>query len=67
MKPPNPLSPNSTFLDRVEYALQWIIGLAIVDLKGKPCLSGMLTCLLLYTPMIAGLVFIMWLTGYLKW
>jgi hypothetical protein len=25
-------------------------------------LSGMLTCLLLYTPMIAGLVPIMWLT-----
>jgi hypothetical protein len=51
----NPLPPNCTFLDRV-------LGLAIVDLKGKPCLSGMLTCLLLYTPMIAGLVLIMWLT-----
>jgi hypothetical protein len=44
-----------------------MVGLAIVDLKGKPCLSGVLTCLLLYTPMIAGLVLILWLTGHFKW
>ena len=47
--------------------LSAVLGLAIVDLKGKPGLSGVLTCLLLYTPMIAGLVLILWLTGHFKW
>ena len=51
---PNPLPPNPTFLDRLEYALQWLISWVIVDIKGHPAVSGLLTGILMFV--VAGII-----------
>lgn len=47
---PTPLPPNPTFLDCLEYALQWVISWLVIDIPDHPCISGLLTSLLMIVP-----------------
>jgi hypothetical protein len=38
---PTPLPPYPKLIDRIEYALQWLICWAIIDIPGHPMISGM--------------------------
>jgi hypothetical protein len=49
---PTKLPPHPTFLDRLEYGLQWLVGWFIIDIPGHPLTSGMLTGVLLMVPML---------------
>jgi hypothetical protein len=49
---PTPLPQNPTFIDRLEYRIQWLISWLVIDIPGHPCISGMLTGLLLFVPII---------------
>jgi hypothetical protein len=49
---PTPLPPIPTFIDRLEYGFQWVISWVVIDIPGHPCISGMLTGLLLFVPII---------------
>jgi hypothetical protein len=49
---PTKLPSNPTFLDRLEYGLQWLVGWFVIDIPGHPLISGMLTGLLLFVPII---------------
>jgi hypothetical protein len=40
---PNPLPPNPKFSDRLEHVLQVLSSWAIINLRGKPMLSGLAT------------------------
>jgi hypothetical protein len=40
---PDPLPPGASLLDRLEYALQWLVWVTVIHLPGKPALSGLLT------------------------
>ncbi len=47
---PTKLPPNPTFLDRLEHGLQWVISWLVIDIPGRPCISGLLTSLLMFVP-----------------
>jgi hypothetical protein len=47
---PTPLPPTPTFIDRLEYGLQWLVSWLVIDIPGHPCISGLLTGLLLLVP-----------------
>jgi hypothetical protein len=49
---PTALPPNPTFIDRLEYGIQWLLSWIVIDIPGHPCISGMLTGLLLLVPII---------------
>jgi hypothetical protein len=49
---PTRLPPNPTFIDRLEYGLQWLASWLVIDIPAHPCVSGMLTGLLLLVPTI---------------
>jgi hypothetical protein len=49
---PTPLPQNPTAIDRLEYGIQWLLSRIIIDIPGHPCISGMLTGLLLFVPII---------------
>jgi hypothetical protein len=49
---PTKLPPNPTFIDRLEYALQWLTSCLVIDIPEHPCVSGMLTGVLLMVPIV---------------
>jgi hypothetical protein len=53
-------------IDRIEYALQWLICWAIIDIKGHPMVSGLCTGILLPAPLVAAMILFQMLTGHWK-
>ena len=60
---PMPLPADPDLLDRLEYAMQWLISWFVVDIEGHPTVSGMLTGLLLSVPTLCVATVICWLFG----
>ena len=56
---PNPLPSNPKLIDRVAYALQWSVSWMIVDIKGRPMVSGLV-------PIYGIVIVILILTGHWK-
>jgi len=63
---PSPLPPNPNLLDREEYALQWLVNLVVIDIPGRPCISGLCTGFLLVVPIIGVAIVAQILTGHWK-
>jgi hypothetical protein len=61
-----PLPPNPKLIDRVEYALQWSVLWAVVDIKGHPMISGLCTGALLFLPIYGIGILLFILTGHWK-
>jgi hypothetical protein len=61
---PNPLPSNPKFLDRVEHFLQTLTAWMIINVPGRPMLSGMATGLILiavlYLPISLVTLFLTW-------
>jgi hypothetical protein len=49
---PTPLPPDPDWTDRVEYFLQQLTSWALIELPGKPVLSGLLSGLILLLPFL---------------
>ena len=47
------LPPDPRLLDRIQYGLQWFVSRLIVEIPGKPILSGVLSSVLLLVPTAA--------------
>ena len=58
---PTPLPPEPKVIDRIEYALQWLVSWVVVDIKDHPAISGLLTGLKMWVPLLA----LGWLIDYL--
>ena len=47
---PTPLPANPKWFDRLEYILQWSLQWFVIQIDGHPCVSGILTGVLLWIP-----------------
>jgi hypothetical protein len=54
--PISPLRENPTWLDRIEFALQWCLHLFVYTDDKHPCLAGMLTTSILWGTVLITLI-----------
>jgi hypothetical protein len=64
---PTPLPPNPTFLDRLEYGLEWLFCRFIIEPRGRPMLAGLATGVLTLIPVIGIVSLIEILLRMLHW
>jgi hypothetical protein len=66
---PKPLPPDANWLDRLEWALEWLLSRVIFRSDRYPLLSGMLTVLLLFPAVLIVATLVggaLWLLAHLK-
>jgi hypothetical protein len=66
---PIPLPPEPDILDWLEYGLQWLVSWFVIEIENHPVVSGMLTGLMLTSPLWFIIFFGQWflqVTGHWK-